>query len=153
MQMMHEYPAAWNSYNSAVPLLSKVKLVPALPNQSGQFFMKKELETPAWDVTYQIAIEQGDQLKNLQNNEMVDLFASFYLLSGPSVRAGIHNSKKAFGFREYWSGVGVFVFKEGENYKIMAKENHGNDQVNLDYLGKNFKENENGCVISGLEME
>ena len=60
MQMMHEYPNAWNSYNSAVPILSKVKVVPALQNQSGQFFMKKELETPAWDVTYQVGIEQSD---------------------------------------------------------------------------------------------
>ena len=49
---------------------------------------------------------------------MVDMFAAYYLLSSPSIRPGIHNANKAFGFREYWSGVGVFVFKEGENFLV-----------------------------------
>ena len=40
MQMMHEYPAAWNTWNSAVPILSKIKVLPALPKQSGQLFLK-----------------------------------------------------------------------------------------------------------------
>ena len=58
---------------------------------------------------------------------MVDLFACFFLIQKPAVRSGPHNASKSFGFREYWGGIGVFVFKEGENYKIMAQENHGND--------------------------
>ena len=59
MQMMHEYPERWYSYNSAVPLLSKVKVLPAIPESNGQLFLKQQLETPAWDVTYQVGIERS----------------------------------------------------------------------------------------------
>ena len=127
MAMMHEYPSHWNSWNSAVPILSKVKLVPNLPNQSGQLFLRRELETPAWEVTYQIGLDPSETLKNLKLNEMVDLFACFYLISSPAVRNGQHNAEKSFGFREFWGGMGVFVFQEGASYKIMAHESHGNE--------------------------
>ena len=86
MGMMHEYPINWETYSSAVPIMSKVKVLPNIPNSSGQFFLKKELETPAWDVTYQIGIEQSESLKQNKINEMVDLFACWYLLMNPKIR-------------------------------------------------------------------
>ena len=110
MAMMHESPSHWNTWNSAVPILSKIKLVPNLQSQSGQLFLRRELETPAWEVTYQIGLDVSDALQNLKLNEMVDLFACFYLISSPAVRSGPHNAGKSFGFREFWSGMGVFVY-------------------------------------------
>jgi len=153
MQMMHEYPAEWNTFNSAVPIMSKVKVIPALPTQSGQFFTKKPLATPAWDVTYQVAIEQTQALRDAKLSELVDLFACWYLLHEQKIRQGAHNSEKAFGFRDSWGGVGVFVYKEGENVKISAVESMGNDKVTLQYISKNFLEGVNGCTIPRKDFE
>ena len=153
MGTMHEYPVAWDTFNSAVPIMSKVKVVPNIPRASGQIFLKKELATPAWDVTYQVSLDQSKDLKNLKLNEMVDMFACWFLLSAPKIRPGAQTNMTSFGFREYWSGVGVFVFKENDKYKIMAAQNHGSDQVTLASLGKSFNNGVNGCIISESEME
>jgi hypothetical protein len=74
--------------------------------------MKKELATAAWDVTYRFILNQTPQLQNLKINEMVDLFATWFLLSDPHIRAGSIGPDNTFGFRETFSGVGIFFFKE-----------------------------------------
>jgi len=56
MNLMREYPSGWQTSGSAVPILSKVKLLPSIPNVNGQLFMKKELATAAWDVTYRFIL-------------------------------------------------------------------------------------------------
>ena len=38
MGTMREYPANWNAMGTAIPIMSKVKLVPEIPHVSGQFF-------------------------------------------------------------------------------------------------------------------
>ena len=35
MRMMHEYPVAWQTTGTAIPLMSKTKLVPAIPKVNG----------------------------------------------------------------------------------------------------------------------
>ena len=35
MGMMHEYPVAWDTHNSAVPILSKVKVLPNIARSNG----------------------------------------------------------------------------------------------------------------------
>lgn len=78
---------------------------------------------------------------------MVDIFAFWFLLSEPKIGPNSIANNMTFGFRETFSGVGVFVFKESGDYKLIAVENHGNEQVTLAKLGKQFKANVNGCVI------
>jgi len=57
---------------------------------------------------------------------MVDLFATWFLLSEPVIRPGSIGANMTFGFRETFNGVGIFVFKESQDYKLIAVENHGN---------------------------
>lgn len=59
MSVMHEYPTTWTTQGSAVPILSKVKVVPAIPKVNGQLFMKDQLKTPAWDVSYRLVLNQS----------------------------------------------------------------------------------------------
>ena len=84
---------------------------------------------------------------------MVDLFAAWFLLSDPHIRAGSIGSNMTFGFRETYNGVGVFFFKESQDYKLVALENHGNEQVTLAKLGKSFKNGVNGCIIDTSILE
>lgn len=127
MSVMHEYPSAWTTSGSAVPILSKVKLVPSIPLVNGQLFIKDQLKTPAWDVSYRLKLNQSQQLQNLKINEMVDLYAIWYLLSEPHLRQGSIGNNMTFGFRETFNGVGIFVFKESQDVKLIAVENHGNE--------------------------
>ena len=62
----------------------------------------------------------------------VDLFACWYLLSHArsdnsveQLSSSSTNSKviEEFGFRETFNGVGIFVYKDGQEYKIVAVEN------------------------------
>jgi len=62
MGLMHEYPMTWVTTGTAVPILSKTKVVPAIPNVNGQLFLKQELTTPAWDVSYRLKLEQHSTL-------------------------------------------------------------------------------------------
>ena len=57
---------------------------------------------------------------------MVDLFAFWYLLGDPKISPASIGANMSFGFRETYSGVGIFIFKESSEYKIVAMENHGN---------------------------
>ena len=67
-------------------------------------------------------------------NQMVDFFAAFALHSEPRIKPeSIHNNNP-FGFRETYSGLGVFVFKESDSVKIVAMENQGNEKVSLAWL-------------------
>ena len=50
MAALGQYPQAWTSYGSAVPLKSKVKVTPpTITDVAGQIFLDNALETPAWE--------------------------------------------------------------------------------------------------------
>ena len=147
MGLMREYPSEWSTTGVAIPIMSKVKVVPGIGNVNGQIFMKDELVTAAWDVAYRLEIDTSSKLDKLKINEMQDLFACWFLVSFPKIRPGLIKEKMAFGYRETFNGVGVYVFKESEEYKIVAMENYGNESITLSMLGKNFKSGTNGCVV------
>ena len=98
-------------------------------------------------MSYRLKLGQGPQLKNLKISEMVDLFAIWYLLGDPRIRPNSIANNMTFGFRETFNGVGIFVFKESQDYRLIAIENHGNEQITMNKLGKNFKEGVNGCTV------
>ena len=56
MNLQHEYPINWETYGTAVPILSKVKVLPHIPQSNGQIFLKQELATTSWDATFQIGL-------------------------------------------------------------------------------------------------
>ena len=39
MSLKHEYPQSWSTSGAAVPILSKTKIVPSIPNTNGQLFL------------------------------------------------------------------------------------------------------------------
>ena len=121
--------------------------MPEIPNVNGQIFLKNELVTAAWDVAFRMEIDMSPKLDKLKINEMQDIFAAWFLVSFPKIRPGLIKEKMAFGYRETFNGVGVYVFKESEDYKIIAMENYGNEQITLSSLGKHFKSGTNGCTI------
>ena len=85
MGVMREYPISWNTYGSAVPIASKIKILPLLPEANGQLFLKQELQTPAWDITYAIKLSTAASLNSLKKGELVDLFATYFLLTDPKI--------------------------------------------------------------------
>ena len=62
MKVMREYPVTWSTTGSAVPIMSKVKVVPAIPKVNGQLFLKQELATPAWEVAFRMSYEELPEL-------------------------------------------------------------------------------------------
>ena len=113
MDLMREYPQGWKTSGTAVPIMTKLKVIPNLPQVNGQAFLAKELATPAWDVTFKLRVDEAPTLKNLKSTETADIFACWFLLSDPHVRQGSIANNMGFGFRETFNGVGVFVIKEG----------------------------------------
>ena len=59
MGLMREYPSEWSTTGVAIPIMSKVKVVPEIPNVNGQIFMKNELVTAAWDVAFRMEIDMS----------------------------------------------------------------------------------------------
>ena len=127
MGLMREYPSEWSTTGVAIPIMSKTKIVPEIPSVNGQIFMKNELVTAAWDVAFRMQIDMSSKLDALKINEMQDIFAAWFLVSFPKIRPGLIKDKMAFGYRETFNGVGIYVFKESEDYKIIAMENYGNE--------------------------
>ena len=83
---------------------------------------------------------------------MVDLFATYFLLSDPKIRPEMITNDMAFGFRETFSGIGIFVFKHGKDTKLIAIENKGDvhvtpNYIQFTYLKSIFKDGTNGCII------
>ena len=70
MGLMREYPSEWSTTGVAIPIMSKVKVVPEIPNVNGQIFMKNELVTAAWDVAFRMEIDMSEKLDKLKINEM-----------------------------------------------------------------------------------
>ena len=58
---------------------------------------------------------------------MVDIMAFWYLMGEPKINPASIGANMSFGFRETFSGVGVFIYKEGTEFKVVAMENHGNE--------------------------
>ena len=145
--MMREYPSSWTTTGTAVPILTKLKVLPQQPNMNGQVFMNKELATPAWDANFRIAVEEDPSLKKLKSTEMVDIFACWFLVHMPHIGVQSIDSSMTFGFRDTFNGIGIFVFKEMQQYKIVAAQNMGTEQINLLKLNKIFKDGVNGCVL------
>ena len=110
------------------------------------------MRTPAWDVNFRITVSETPALQNLKVSEMVDLFACWFLLGEPRIRPGSIGNNMTFGFRETFNGVGIFVFKESSEYKLIAVENLGNEQTTLAKLGKAFKAGVNGCVVDATTL-
>ena len=79
---------------------------------------------------------------------MVDLFAIFFLNSPPNIRPGAIGNNMTFGFRETFNGVGLFVYKESNDYKLVVAENAGASQTTLVKLAKDFQDGVNGCIIN-----
>ena len=149
MGTMREYPANWNAMGTAIPIMSKVKLVPEIPNVTGQFFLAQELVTPAWDVIYKFSMAESDTLSGKNSGgAAVDLFACWFLLGNPMIKkAGNITPAMGFGWREMFVGVGVYVFKQGDKYKIIAAQNLGNVALNTGNLMSQYQEGVNGCEL------
>ena len=92
-------------------------------------------------------LAQNEDLLKLKMNEMVDIFAVYDLFTDPKIKPESIGVNMPFGFRETYNGLGVFVFKENDNYKIVAMENQGNEQVSLAKLAKSFQSGINSCII------
>ena len=65
MSMAHEYPQSWVTTGSAVPLLSKVKILPLAAQLNGQAFLKSKLQTPSWEISYRMRLNQNNALHRL----------------------------------------------------------------------------------------
>ena len=69
-------------------------------------------------------LDQSEQLLGLKTGMRVDLFACWYLLGQARISENEGRGVvDEFGFRETFNGVGIFVYKEGQEYKIVAVEN------------------------------
>lgn len=78
---------------------------------------------------------------------MIDMFACWFLLGNPHIREGSIASSMPFGFRETYNGVGVYVIKVENVYKIVAVQNLGNEQTTLKKLNNAFREGYTGCEL------
>ena len=52
-----------------------------------------------------------------------------------------------FGLTKKFNGIGIFVFKEGSVYKLVAINDRGVDSISIEKLVAEFKEAENGCEL------
>ena len=68
MGLMREYPIAWQTTGVAVPILSKVKVLPRIPQANGQLFLKSELVTPSWDASLQLRLTQEKGLNSMKTD-------------------------------------------------------------------------------------
>ena len=152
MSLMREYPVEWQTTGSAVPILSKIKMLPNIPKVNGQLFLKNALATPAWSVSYRLSFEMDSELNKLKQDEMADLFAMWFLMTEPKIREGTIEHEKVFGFRDKFNGIGMFVYKIGDAYRMQVMENPGTEQVSLKKLSKKFNNGVNGCVIDPLNV-
>jgi len=83
-----------------------------------------------------MVLDESDNMLNYGGPDPIDLFATWFLIADPHLREGSIAANMGFGFRETFSGAGIFVFKQSRSYKIMAAQNLGNEQTTLTRLSE-----------------
>jgi hypothetical protein len=122
--------------------------------------MKKGLETASWEANIQVVLNGYDSVLT-SSEHLADVFAIWYTLSDPEKKLVDAQNSFAmhFGFRQRYDGVGIFVYKEGDDFKLVAKEDRGLERVDIETIKKGYKALENGCKIpkafieSGFEIK
>ena len=115
MNTMNEYPTDWETAGTAVPLKSKVKILPSLQNTSGRIFASEKLDTLQWEATFKMKV-QTMQSESLQAGRWDDIFALWYMINKPIEQKTRKN--EAFGYRLQFSGVAIVVYRDTEGYKL-----------------------------------
>ena len=144
MNTMNEYPSAFFSQGSAVPLKSKVKVVPGIPKAQGGIFLKEKLETLVWETQFKVRVEHISKISVMSGKRWEDLFAIWYLLALP---ADDRKSIGAFGYNRQYSGLGLFIYKKDDEAYLQVIQDMGTG-----IAGNNFPNGlqlgVNGCQLS-----
>ena len=62
------------------------------------------------------------------------MFALWYLISKPRGKAKITTPEIPFGYKKSYSGVGVFLYKQGEDLWLQAKQDYDTAPIDLKKL-------------------
>ena len=147
MKTMQEYPIGYSSHGAAVPLTKQVKVLPAIPDSNGQIFMNHALETPLWEAFFKMELQLPENHTKLPQGKTDDLFSIWVLQNQVKFRKDYKARNIDFGLTKKFNGIGIFVFKEGSVYKLVALNDRGVESISIEKLVANFKEGENGCEL------
>ena len=111
MNTMNEYPSAFTTQGTAVPLMSKVKIVPGIPQVQGSIFLTEKVETIVWEAQFKMKFDQISTESLISGRRWDDLFAIWFLLAQPITDRG---NKNQFGYKKVFSGLGMFVYKKDD---------------------------------------
>ena len=75
------------------------------------------------------------------------MFALWYLISKPRVKASNSAAFNDFGYKKTFSGVGFFLIKDGDAYRMIAKQDFDSTIIDLNNLSDTFQEGKNGCTL------
>ena len=75
------------------------------------------------------------------------MFALWYLISKPRNKAIITSPEFVFGYRKSYSGVGVFLYKQGNEMRLQAKQDYDTGPIDLQKLSEKYVEGETGCTL------
>ena len=128
---------------------------PIVPNLSGQFFLKDPLETAAWEADIKVILNSYQDLLNTPTGQPIDLFAIWYLTNNPADTLANKESSHwlPFGYSRRFMGVGLFIFREGKDYYLIAMEDQGLERIALTEMANKMKPYENSCHIPSALIE
>ena len=119
MNTMNEYPSNYETAGTAVPLKNKVKIVPKIPNVMGKIFAIDKLDTLQWETQFKIKVD-FKQKEVLKEGDWEDVFAIWYMISTPKLLSRENKTPDAFGYKAQFSGIGIFVYREGDDFKLQV---------------------------------
>ena len=76
------------------------------------------------------------------------MFAFWYLISKPRQIEKLTTPTQYFGYKKTYSGVGVFVYRIGKDYRLQAKQDFDSGQIDIGELAGKFDEGSNGCTLT-----
>lgn len=147
IKTMQEYPIGYSSHGATVPLTKTVKVLPAISDSNGQIFTNRPLETNLWEAFFKIELQLPESHKSMAEGTKDDIFALWVIQSQPKMRKEYKARNIDFGLGKKFNGIGIFVFKEGSEYKLVAQTDRGVDKVTFDKLQADFKDGVNGCTL------
>ena len=143
MNTMNEYPQAFNSQGSAVPLKSKVKVVPGITNVQGSIYLEEKLETLVWETQFKVRVEHVSKISVMSGKRWEDLFAIWYLLAQPAQDI---KPKHPFGLKRQFSGLGLFIYKKDDDAYMQIMQDMGTGMA-WNNFPNGLQLGVNGCQI------
>lgn len=135
MSALQMYPEKYQTYGSAVPIKSKVKITPPTVNElMGAMFSYDAFQSTAWEIDYKVKINGKKSIDQVSRGKDVDVLALIYSTIPARSLQALYNKLNFtgdFGYKSKLHGLGLFLIRDKDGKYILVAHQDSVGQVRL----------------------